>query len=172
MTRLSQLEAEKRIVIGKIGAPHGIRGELKITPLTDFPDRFSELKQVYADDELLTVESVRYQNNFVLMKFAEYPVREEAASLTGRHLQVTRDDAMPLEEGQYYIGDIIGLEVYNEAGEYLGIVTNVFPTGSNDVYVVSKKDSAKELLIPALKKVVLQISVAEGKMIVRPEEEI
>ena len=172
MTRLSQSEADKRIIIGKIGAPHGIKGELKVTPLTDFPDRFSELKQVYAGDELLTVSTVRYQNQFVLIKFAEYPVREEAAKLTGRHLKVDREQAVPLEEGQYYVGDIIGLEVYNEAGENLGTVTNVFPTGSNDVYVVSQQGTSKEILIPALKKVVLSISLADGKMIVRPEEEI
>lgn len=172
MTRLSPSEAKNRIIIGKVGAPHGVRGELKITPLTDFPDRFNDLKKVFAGNELLTVDTVRYHNQTVLIKFAEYPVREDAAKLTGRHLSVDRADAVPLEEGQYYIGDIIGLEVFDEAGNKLGKVTEVLPTGSNDVYVVAQEGNSKELLIPALKKVVLQISVPEGKMVVRLQEEI
>ena len=172
MTKLSPSEADNRIIIGKIGAPHGVRGELKITPLTDFPDRFSKLKTVFAGDELLNVKNVRYQNQTVLMIFAEYPIREDAAKLTGRYLMVDRADAVPLEEGQYYIGDIIGLDVFDEEGGLLGKVAEVLSTGSNDVYIVKQKGTAKEILVPALKKVVLSISVPEGKMVVRLQEEI
>lgn len=171
MTKSLQSEPEK-IIIGKVGAPHGIRGELKIYSLSDFPDRFSLLKSVYVGDELLTVKSVRYQNSVVLMSFAEYDNRETAATLTNKMLSVKREDAMPLEEGQYYIGDIVGLEVFDEEGVSLGFVKDILKTGSNDVYVVAKKKEAKQLLVPALKSVVLKISVDEGKMLVRLPEEI
>lgn len=171
MTKSLQSEPEK-IIIGKVGAPHGIRGELKIYSLSDFPDRFSLLKSVYVGDELLTVKSVRYQNSVVLMSFAEYDNRETAATLTNKMLSVKREDAMPLEEGQYYVGDIVGLEVFDEEGVSLGFVKDILKTGSNDVYVVAKKKEAKQLLVPALKSVVLKISVDEGKMLVRLPEEI
>lgn len=171
MTKSLQSEPEK-IIIGKVGAPHGIRGELKIYSLSDFPDRFSLLKSVYVGDDLLTVKSVRYQNSVVLMSFAEYDNRETAATLTNKMLSVKREYAMPLEEGQYYIGDIVGLEVFDEEGVSLGFVKDILKTGSNDVYVVAKKKEAKQLLVPALKSVVLKISVDEGKMLVRLPEEI
>lgn len=167
-----QSEADKRIVIGKIGAPHGIRGELKVFPLTDFPDRFKELKSVYVGDERLDISSVRYQNQIVLIRFEAYPVREQAASLTGRFLSVPREEAVPLEEGQYYISDIVGLEVFDGNGSSLGIISEVLQTGSNDVYVVSQKGRAKQILVPALKSVVKEINVAEGRMLVVMPEEI
>ena len=173
MIRSSQSAAnhQDKVVIGKIGAPHGIKGELRVTPLTDFTERFAELEQVHAGNDLLTIESVKYHKQFVILKFKEYPVREQAASLTGRFLYVDKEDAVPLEEGEYYTFDIIGLEVFDTEGNSLGHVTDVLRTGSNDVYVTSKKGEAKQLLIPALKTVVQEINVPECKMVVDMPEE-
>ena len=120
-------------------------------------------------DELLHVESVRYHKQFVLMKFREYAVREDARALTGRLLTVAREDAAPLGPGEFYTFDIIGLHVFDMEGAELGVVENVLRTGSNDVYQARGKDG-KELLIPALKAVVKEIDVKGGRMTVELPE--
>lgn len=172
MTSSSPSAADNRIVIGKLGAPHGIRGELRVIPLTDFPERFENLKQVYVEDALLDIESVKYHKQFVIIKFKQCPVREEAARLTGRLIYIDKKDAVPLEEGEYYTFDIIGLEVFDVDGNTLGNVTEVLKTGSNDVYVVSQKGQAKQLLVPALKAVVREIDIEKGRMVVDMPEEV
>ena len=163
------LPPKGRITIGRVGAPQGIHGELRVIPLTDFPERFEGLKEIMVGDELLHVESVRYHKQFVLMRFREYAVREDARALTGRLLTVAREDAAPLGEGEFYTFDIIGLHVFDMAGAELGVVENVLRTGANDVYQVRGKDG-KELLIPALKAVVKEIDVKDGRMTVELPE--
>ena len=125
MTRLSPSAANKkkdRVTIGKVGAVHGIHGELRIIPLTDFVERFAGMKEVMVGDEMLHIESCKFHKQFVLLKFREYTVREQAMRLTGRLLTVARDEAVPLEEGEFYTFDIIGLTVYDTAGTELGTV--------------------------------------------------
>ncbi len=171
MTRLSPSAAKNRITIGKVGAPHGIHGELRIIPLTDFLERFETMREVQVGDELLHIESVKYHKNLVLMRFREYPVREKAQELTGKLLTVDRSEAAPLEEGEFYTFDIIGLHVFDEAGQELGVVENVLRTGSNDVYQTRGLDG-REILIPALKSVVHAIDIHGGRMVVElPEVE-
>ena len=159
----------ERIVIGRVGAAHGIRGELRIIPLTDFPERFAALREVMVGDELLHIESVKPQGKNFLMRFREYTVREDAQKLTGRLLTVARAEAAPLDEGEYYVFDIVGLTVYDEEDNELGTVENVLRTGSNDVYAVRSEDG-REILIPALRKVVRTIDVPNGRMTVRLSE--
>ena len=161
------LPPKGRITIGRVGAPQGIHGELRVIPLTDFPEE----KEIMVGDELLHVESVRYHKQFVLMKFREYAVREDARALTGRLLTVAREDAAPLGPGEFYTFDIIGLHVFDMEGAELGVVENVLRTGSNDVYQARGKDG-KELLIPALKAVVKEIDVKGGRMTVELPEVI
>ena len=158
--------SNERIVIGRVGAAHGIRGELRIIPLTDFPERFAALREVMVGDELLHIESAKPQGKNFLMRFREYTVREDAQKLTGRLLTVARAEAAPLDEGEYYVFDIVGLTVYDEENNELGTVENVLRTGSNDVYAVRTEDG-RELLIPALRTVVLQIDLPAGRMMVR-----
>lgn len=152
---------DKKIIIGRFGAPHGVRGDIKVYPLTDFPERFSQLKSFYLDEKELYVAGTRYQNNFVVMKIKNINSREDAARLTNKLLKVAREDAAPLNEGEYYAFDIIGLQVINENEEVLGEITEILKTGSNDVYVTKTKDG-RQLLIPALKKVVTEINISEG----------
>lgn len=175
MTRLSPSVANKkaknRITIGKVGGAHGINGEMRIVPLTDFVERFESMREVMVGDELLHIDSVKYHKQFVLMKFREYPVREDAMRLTGRLLTVDRSEAAPLNEGEYYTFDIIGLKVFDSEGSELGTVENVLRTGSNDVYQ-ARRSGGGELLIPALKAVVKEINIADGKMVVDMPEEI
>ena len=161
--------SNERIVIGRVGAAHGIRGELRIIPLTDFPERFPALREVMVGDELLHIESVKPQGKNFLMRFREYAVREDAQKLTGRLLTVARAEAAPLDEGEYYVFDIVGLTVYDEEDNELGTVENVLRTGSNDVYAVRSEDG-REILIPALRKVVRTIDVPNGRMTVRLSE--
>jgi len=161
--------SNERIVIGRVGAAHGIRGELRIIPLTDFPERFAALREVMVGDELLHIESVKPQGKNFLMRFREYTVREDAQKLTGRLLTVARAEAAPLDEGEYYVFDIVGLTVYDEENNELGTVENVLRTGSNDVYAVRSEDGC-EILIPALRKVVRTIDVLNGRMTVRLSE--
>ena len=169
MTRLSPSVPDGRIVIGRVGAAHGIQGDLRIIPLTDFPERFAALREIMVGDELLHVERVKPQGKNVLMRFREYAVREEAQRLTGRLLTVARADASPLDEGEYYVFDIVGLTVYDEADNELGTVENVIRTDSNDVYAVRTEDG-REILVPALRTAVLAIDVAGGRMTVRLPE--
>ena len=169
MTKLSPSAPEGRIVIGRVGAPHGIAGDVRVIPLTDFPERFAALREVMVGDELLHIESVKPQGKNFLMRFREYAVREDAQRLTGRLLTVARAEAAPLDEGEYYVFDIVGLTVYDEENNELGTVENVLRTGSNDVYAVRSEDGC-EILIPALRKVVRTIDVLNGRMTVRLSE--
>ena len=163
--------ADGRVVIGKAGAPHGLRGEVRVIPLTDFPERFESLHEVFIGERVFHVEHVHYHRQFVLLTLAECTSREAAAKLTGELLRVAREDAAPLAEGEFYTFDIIGLAVLDMAGERLGEVTNVLKTGSNDVYVVKKPDGS-ELLVPALKNVVREIDIAGGFLRVDLQEEL
>ena len=169
MTKSSPSVPEGRIVIGRVGAPHGIGGEVRVIPLTDFPERFGRLREVMVGDELLHVAHVKPQGKNFLMRFREYAVREDAQRLTGRLLTVARAEAAPLDEGEYYVFDIVGLTVYDEEDNELGSVENVLRTGSNDVYAVRSEDG-RELLIPALRAVVQSIDLPGGRMTVRLPE--
>lgn len=154
---------DKKIIIGKIGAAHGVRGDMKVYPLTDFPDRFNIIKKAYVDDQLIEIVSTRYQNNFVVMKVKGINSREEVARFTNKLLKIDRSDVPPLAEGEYYSFDIIGLQVINQDNEILGEITEILKTGSNDVYITKAKDG-RQILLPALKKVVTEINLEEGFM--------
>ena len=164
-------ESAKRVIIGKIGAPHGVNGEMRIIPLTDFPERFDNLKQAVVGDEELSVVKIRHQGDVLLAKFFGCDNREQAARLTGRLITVSREDAAPLDEGEYYTFDIVGLSVINSLDEStIGEVESVLRTGSNDVYAV-RSDDGREILLPALKSVVREINISDGYMRVIPPRE-
>ena len=138
-----KIDMKNRVTIGKVGAAHGIHGEMRIIPLTDFTDRFAGMKEVMVGDELLHIESCKYHKQFVLLKFREYPVREDAMRLTGRVRTFNRSETAPLEEGEFYTFDIIGLKVLDENGTELGTIENVLRTGSNDVYQARRPDGSE-----------------------------
>ncbi len=157
------------ITIGKIVNTQGHLGEVRIWPLTDFPERFSNLKQVYINlnghTEIYHIDGVRFNKRFVLVKFAEVPDMNRAETLKEALIQLPSEDLLPLPEDTYYIFELIGLQVHTGAGEKLGIITDVIQTGSNDVYVV-KPPLGKDILIPALKQVVKKIDLSEKKVVV------
>lgn len=161
---------ESMIVIGKIVAPHGVRGDVRVIPLTDFPERFNQLKSVFLDDKCLKIENVRQNKQLLIIKFSGLDDRNTIEPLKGKLLKIARKDAVPLPEGEFYTFDIIGLKVYDSSGCYIGKITEVLKTGSNDVYVASREDQ-RQVLIPALKKVVTNIDIAAGQMVVKLQEE-
>ncbi|MEW6182585.1 MAG: ribosome maturation factor RimM [Bacillota bacterium] len=158
------------IAIGEIVAPHGHRGTVRVLPLTDFPERFSGMSTVtvFKDGQCrkYTVESAERHKRFVLLKLAEVKDMNAAELLRGTLIKVPREEAAPLPDGSYYIFDVIGLEVWAEDGSRLGTISEVFQTGANDVYSIRLTDG-REILIPALKEVVLEIDVPGRRMVVR-----
>ncbi len=159
------------LVIGRLGRPHGVRGELRVVAETDFPQRFETLRSVRVElpdgaERHLVVAGSSVKGNRILLKFEGYDNPESASALAGGLLTIRRSEAWPLPEGHYYEHQIVGLRVVDEQGQPLGEVEEVLHTGANDVYV------AGDLLIPATKEVVRQIDLAHGQMVVRlPAEE-
>lgn len=161
---------EDLLRVGVIANTHGIKGEVKVFPTTDDPQRFKMLKDVILDtgrEKLnLEVESARFFKNMVILKFKGIDNINDVEKYKGRDLLVTRENAVPLEEGEYFIADLIDLEVYDEAGARLGILYDVMQTGANDVYVVKNEESGREILLPAIDECVLDINMEEGKILV------
>lgn len=147
--------------IGKIVNTHGLHGELKVFPTTDDIKRYDLLKTVFINQNEYTVEKVRYQQKFVLLKLKTLDDIDSANSLRNFNVMIPRDEALPLEDDEYYIGDLYDMQVYTEADEFLGEITDIIQTGANDVYVT------KSHLIPAIKQVILSVDIANKKMIVR-----
>jgi 16S rRNA processing protein RimM len=160
-------EAQK-VEVGKIVAPHGVRGEVRVMRLSEFNEQLDGATALYVDGRgWLSVESRRFHKQFILLKFASVNDLDEAGLLKGRLLFLTRGQIGDLPEGRYYIEDLIGLEVFDLSGALLGQLAEVLPTGGNDVYVV-KKAGQKDLLLPAIKSVVKETDLSGHKMIVDP----
>lgn len=155
--------------IGQIVAPHGVRGDVRIYPDTDFPKRFLKMKYGYINGKKYEVESARLHKRVVLMKFVGVDDRNAAELLVKKDLQVPREDLVPLKKGQHYIYDILSSAVYDLQGHELGKLTDVLRTGSNDVYVVTA-DDGRETLLAAIPDVIKSIDEGEKKIVVDPPE--
>lgn len=161
---------EDLLRVGVIANTHGIRGEVKVFPTTDDPRRFEKLKDVILDTgkekRNLEVQSVRFFKNMVILKFKGIDNINDIERYKGKDLLVTRENAVPLEEGEYFIADLIDLEVFEDTGRKLGILDDVMQTSANDVYVVKNEDTGKEILLPAIEECILDISLEERKITV------
>ena len=158
--------------IGIIGKPQGIKGEMRVIPLTDEPARFAALDEALVAGKdrparPYAIEKARIQNNRVILKLRGVDDRTAAERLTGSVLKIPPEKALPLGEDEYYLRDLLGMAVWTDTGEKLGEVTDVLKTGANDVYAVRDAEG-KEVLIPAVKQWVLSVSTTEKKIIVRP----
>ncbi|MDD3839636.1 MAG: ribosome maturation factor RimM [Clostridia bacterium] len=158
----------QHLIIGQILKPRGLKGEIKVFPLTDVIDRFNDLEYVLIEnsaDELkkYDIEYVKYQKDIVYIKLEQVNSVDEAERLREKYIKISRNDAIPLEEGEYFICDIVGLKVYDEESKYIGEIQDVIKTGSNDVYSVNSHDG-REILIPAIKKVVKNIDLEKRTM--------
>lgn len=153
------------MVIGQVIKPHGVRGEVRVQIITDLPERFTWLQTVYVGEsqlESIAVETVRFHKSFVLVKLAGYDTREAAVSLRSQLLLVPESEAVPLEEGEYYLYQLVGLAVYTDEGEHLGELTEVLETKANNVFIV--KGDRGEVLLPDTEEVVLNIDFENGRM--------
>ena len=158
---------EQFLTVGQIINTHGLKGELKIFPLTDDLRRFRKLKSVYIDGNIMNIVWCKLQTDKVILKIENIDTIEEAMKYRNKFLQVTREEAVPLKEGSYFINDLVGCNVFDETGNSLGAISDVIQTGSNDVYWIKQP---QELLIPALKEIVVSIDVENKKVIIKPVE--
>ncbi len=155
--------------IGQIVNTFGIKGMVKVKPFTDDIRRFDNLKKVYVETNKVKkqyeIEEVKYHKEMVLIKLKGIDNVEEAEKLRNSYLKVNRQDEPELEEGTYYIVDLIGLEVYSDEGKLLGKVDDIYNNGSSDIYVV-KDEIGKQILLPAISEVIKQINLNEKKIVV------
>jgi len=157
--------------VGAVTSTHGLRGEVKVFPTTDDPMRYKKLKKVFLEMEMkkqqkeLEIERVRFFKNMVIVKFKGIDDINDVQQYKGAKLFVTREDAVPLGEDEYFAADLVGLLAVSDEREELGVVSDVLKTGANDVYVVRQPDG-KELLIPAIKDCIQKIDISGGKMAV------
>ena len=155
--------------IGKIVNTFGIKGMVKIIPYTEDVTNFERLKKLYIIQKKqkteYEIEEVKYHKNMVLIKFKGIETVEQAESLRNATIEISRKDATPLEEGTYYIADLLGMEVYTDENKLLGILEDIYNTGSNDIYVV-KNELGKQTLLPGIEDVIKEVSLEENKIIV------
>ncbi|MPZ48000.1 MAG: 16S rRNA processing protein RimM [Dehalococcoidia bacterium] len=151
------------MTVGRVLVPHGIRGEVKVEPLTDFPERFDAGGRVWIEGAARLIERSRPQDRNLILKLQGVDTRDAAEALRGKELMLP--EAPPIDEpGRFYQHDILGLRVEDAAGEKLGVIADILSTGANDVYVV--RGERGELLLPAVEDVVKQIDLTSGSIIV------
>ena len=158
---------EDLLQVGVITTTHGVRGEVKVFPTTDDPARFKKLKEVILDTGkeqiLLEIAGVKFFKNLVILKFRGLDNIDDVQKYRQKSLYVTRENAVRLNPGEYFIADLIGLSVSTDDGENLGELVDVMSTGANDVYVV-RGESGEELLLPAIRDCVREVDIQGGMM--------
>lgn len=169
------------VTIGKVLSPLGIRGEVKVYPYSDFPERCYDLTKVKLEGEkgslCKTVQRAYLYNNLWVLHFEGCDTREKARELRGMLVQIPSSERVPLPPATYYYDEIIGLEALTVEGEKIGVVRDILKTGSNDVYVLrpedtqgetGQKNKKKDLLVPALKSIVKEINLEKGYLLLEP----
>ena len=148
------------LMIGIIRRPHGIRGDVLLDIYTDYPERIADLEHVYLGDSYrpYTVSGARQHTKGLLLKLTDITDRDQADILRGQTVYISMDDAVPLDEGEFYLFQLTNIRVVTEDGEELGRVTDVIETGANDVYVVTDGDGG-EILLPAIPEVIKDVDI-------------
>ena len=157
---------EQYFRVGVFANTHGIRGEIKVYPTTDDVSRFRDLKEVILDTKKepipLEVEGVKFFKNMVILKFKGIDNINDIEKYKGCDLLVSRENAVPLEEGEFYLADIMGMPVIDEEERELGVIREVLQTGANDVYIIQKKRGG-EILLPAIPSCILDIDFENNR---------
>ena len=160
---------EQLLQVGVISSTHGVRGEVKVFPTTDDVKRFKKLKKVILDtgkEQLpLEIEGVKFFKQFVILKFRGIDNINDIEKYKGKRLLVDREHAVKLKKDEYFIADMIGMDVFTEDGELFGALKDVMETGANDVYIVEMSDG-KEVLVPAIKQCILDVDIENRKMVI------
>ena len=158
---------EDLLKVGVITTTHGVRGEVKVFPTTDSPERFLDLDYVILDtgrqQMKLEIQGVKFFKNLAILKFKCIDNINDIEMYKGKDLWIPREEAQPLEEDEYYIADLIGMEVFLEDGTLFGTLKDVMETGANDVYIVTTEEG-KEVLIPAIHDCILDVDVEANRM--------
>ena len=153
---------EDMFQVGIITSPHGVRGEVKVFPTTDDNKRFKKLKECYIEynNELMPVKACgcKFFKNMVILRFEDFNNMNDVEKFRKCKIFVDRDHAVSLDEDEYFVADLLGILVVDEAGNNIGELIDVIETGANDVYVV-KNDKGEERLIPAIKDCILAVNV-------------
>jgi len=161
---------EEEIVIGRIVAPHGVRGDIRILPLTEKPDLFLKLRYLYLGSGIkLTVTNARFQKNMVLVSAEEIKNMDEAEKLRNQTILLMKKDLPPLPKGRFYVSDLKGFVCLDEAGKQIGVFQDALPAGSTDVFVIQGMEG-KEILVPAIKDNILEIDTTGKRILVRLPE--
>lgn len=164
---------EQFLRVGVISSTHGIRGEVKVYPTTDDPERFLDLDEVILDTgrehKILEIEGVKFFKNQVILKFKGYDNINDIEKYLKKDLLVDREHAVELGENENFIADLIDMEVVTDEGKVLGTLTDVIETGANDVYAV-KTPEGKEILLPAIRDCIQDVNVDEKRMTVHVME--
>lgn len=151
--------------IGQISNTHGLKGELKVRPFTESKKDYERLKNILVDFNGVLkeyhIESVRYQQEVVLLKLKEVTDIDEAEKLKGKYIKIPRDLAKKTDENEFFIADLIGSSVYQD--ELIGVVDDVFTAGASDVYVIKRKGK-KDLLLPAISSVIKKIDIVNKRI--------
>lgn len=157
---------QRVLQVGTIIKTHGIKGEVKVYPLTDDVNRFKKLKEVILEPEkdniTLEIEGVKFFKNLVILKFKDFDNINDIEMHVKKGIYVTRENAVECEEDEYFVADLIGLDVVTDENEQFGKIKDVIHTGANDVYVIDYND--KEVLVPAIKQCIKNISIKDNKM--------
>lgn len=160
---------EDLLKVGVITTTHGVRGEVKVFPTTDTPERFLELDYVLLDTgrelKRLEIQNVKFFKNLAILKFRDIDNINDIEMYKGKDLWIPREEGQDLGENEYYVADLLGMDVVLEDGSHFGILKDVMETGANDVYVVTTGDG-KEVLLPAIRECILDVDVEAGKMTV------
>ena len=158
---------EKQLQVGVISSTHGVRGEVKVFPTTDDVTRFRQLKKVYLDTgrEMLPLEiqNVKFFKQFAILKFKGIDNINDIEKYRGQSLMIDREDAVDLDEDEYFIADMIGMKVCTEDGGEFGTLKDVMETGANDVYIIDSPEHG-EVLIPAIRECILDVDMDEERM--------
>ncbi len=152
-----------RITVAEVITTHGIRGNVKVRSFSDNEKRFDKGSKVYIGDELLTIEDSFDQKGFKVLKFVEYNDINDSLKLVGKDITIDEKDRGNLSDGEFYIYEMIGLDVYSngqKAGKVKDIISGAYP---NDVYVIEKTDKT-EVLLPALKTVITNVDIKNKKI--------
>lgn len=170
---------EDRFKVGIITSTHGLKGEVKVFPTTDDVKRFKKLKAVTLDNGkmnvTLEIESVKFFKQFVIVKFKDIDDINDVEKYRKFELYVDREHAVKLEKDEYFIADLIGVKVYDQEDRLVGRVSDVFATGANDVYEIKldeafmyngEKVMQDNILLPAIKECIVNVDVAEEKMVI------
>jgi 16S rRNA processing protein RimM len=158
------------VLVGEIVGTFGIRGQVKVLPLTDFPERFQRTKTAYVGDEHtpMTVSSAQQHKNVIVLTLAGIDTADAAETLRGKVVSIPESELTPLPPDQFYLHDVVGLRVEHVNGQPLGVITDVITSGGNDIFLVRNQVTGRATLLPAVKAFVKEIDIPGGRVRVEP----